>query len=107
MLLNEVNAGRLSLARLADLTAAGPARIYGAVNKGRIAAGYDADFTIVDLSARRAIENAWIASPCGWTPFDGVTVTGWANATIIRGRIVMRDGEVRGTPIGQAITFRS
>ena len=107
MLLNEVNAGRLSLTRLADLIAAGPARIYGAVNKGRIAAGYDADFTIVDLSARRAIENAWIASPCGWTPFDGVTVTGWPNATIIRGRIVMRDGEVRGTPIGHAITFRS
>jgi dihydroorotase len=107
MLLNQVDAGRLSLARLADLTSAGPARVYGAVNKGRIAAGYDADFTIVDLGARRVITNAWIASPCGWTPFDGVTVTGWPNATVIRGEIVMRDDEVMGSPTGRPVAFRS
>jgi dihydroorotase len=104
MMLEQVNQGRLSLARMADLMSAGPARIYGAVNKGRIAAGYDADFSIVDMAAERRIENAQIASPCGWTPFDGVRVTGWPMATIVRGNLVMRDGalvqSLAGRPVG-------
>jgi len=106
VMLDQVARGRLSLPRLADLMSAGPARIYGAVNKGRIAAGYDADFSIVDLAATRTIVNARIASPCGWTPFDGLTVTGWPIATIIRGHIAMRDDTVLGTPAGQPVMFR-
>jgi dihydroorotase len=105
MMLTQVAAGRLSLARMVDLMSAGPARIYGAVGKGRIATGYDADFTLVDLKATRRIENAWIASQCGWTPFDGVDCTGWPVATIVRGQVAMRDGAVAGTPSGRAVTF--
>ena len=85
---------------------AGPARIYGAINKGRIAAGYDADFSIVDLTATHTITNAETASPCGWTPFDGTHVTGWPIATIIRGQLAMRDGAVIGPPSGQPVRFR-
>jgi dihydroorotase len=92
ILLDHVNAGRLSLSRFVDLTGQGAARIYGIAAKGRIVDGYDADFTIVDLKAKRRIENSWIASKSGWTPFDGMETTGWPVATIIRGRIVMRDG---------------
>ena len=106
VMLNHVAAGRLSLARMADLMSAGPARIYGAVGKGRLAAGYDADLTLVDTKRQRTIENAWIASPCGWTPFDGMRVTGWPIATIIRGRTVMREDEVLGAPIGRLVRFR-
>jgi dihydroorotase len=106
MMLDQVNAGKLSLLRLVDMMSAGPARIYGAVNKGRIAAGYDADFSIVDMQAQRRIENSWIASPCGWTPFDGVSVKGWPMATIIRGEIVMQDGQVAEPVRGRPITFR-
>jgi dihydroorotase len=105
IMLNHVNAGRLGLARMVDLMCAGPARVYGAVNKGRLAAGYDADFTLVDMAARRTIENKWIASPCGWTPFDGMAITGWPIATIVRGNIVMRDDEVVGAPIGRLVKF--
>jgi len=107
LMLDQVNQGRLSLLRLADLMAAGPARIYGAVNKGRIAAGYDADFSIVDLRRSQKIENAQMATKCGWTPFDGLTVAGWPVATIIRGRTVMRDAEVLGAPSGRPVAFRS
>jgi dihydroorotase len=107
IMLDHVAKGRLSLGRLVDLMAAGPARVYGALNKGRLAAGYDADFTIVDLKKRRIIEADWIASPVKWTPFDGMKVTGWPVATIIRGRIVMRDDEVIGPPSGQLVRFRS
>jgi dihydroorotase len=91
ILLDHVNAGRMTLERFVDLTSAGAARIFGIAGKGRIARGYDADFTIVDLKKTRKIENSWIASRCGWTPFDGMTTTGWPVATIIRGRTVMRD----------------
>ena len=71
IMLDHVNAGRLSLARFVDLTSAGPARIYGIARKGRIAAGYDADLTVVDLKRRETITDRWIASRAGWTPYDG------------------------------------
>ena len=106
VMLDHVAAGRLSLARMVDLMCAGPARVYGAVGKGRLAAGYDADFTLVDLQARRTIEDSWIASPCGWTPFHGMAVTGWPMATVVRGNIVMREGEVLGQPQGRLVQFR-
>jgi dihydroorotase len=105
IMLDHVSQGRLSLGRMVDLMAAGPARVYGAVTKGRIAAGFDADFTIVDLKRRRTIENDWIATPAGWTPFAGMQVTGWPIATILRGQLVMRDDEVLGAPSGQLVKF--
>jgi dihydroorotase len=106
MMLDQVNAGRLSLVRLADLMSAGPARIYGAVNKGRLCAGYDADLTIIDRRATRRIANADMASPCGWTPFDGITCTGWPMATVVRGNVVMREGEVVAPLSGRAMKFK-
>jgi dihydroorotase len=105
VMLDHVNAGRLSLPRLVDLMCAGPARVYGIVGKGRLAAGYDADFTLADMGARRRIEASWIASPCGWTPYDGMQVTGWPVATILRGQAVMREDEVLGSPRGRLVAF--
>ncbi|UCH75091.1 MAG: dihydroorotase [Rhodospirillales bacterium] len=105
VMLNHVHEGRLTLERFVDLTAAGPARIYNVARKGRIAVGFDADFTIVDLKAKRTITADWIVSKCGWTPFDGMAVTGWPAATVIRGRIVMREDETQGDPIGRTVPF--
>jgi dihydroorotase len=105
VLLDHVNAGRLSLTRFVDLTSAGAERIFGIAGKGRIAVGYDADFTIVDLKARRKIENSWIGSKCGWTPFDGMTTTGWAVATIVRGQTIMRDGALVTSGGGEPMRF--
>jgi dihydroorotase len=105
VMLDHVNAGRLSLARLADLMCAGPARVYGVVGKGRIAAGYDADFTLVDMKRTRTITNEWIVSPCGWTPFDGMRVTGWPVMTVLRGRMIMREDELIGEPSGALVRF--
>ena len=105
VMLDHVAAGRLSLQRLVDLTSAGPARTYGIAGKGRIAVGYDADFTVVDLKAKRRISNLWIASKCGWTPFDGMQVTGWPLATIIAGRVVMREDTLLGDPAGKPLVF--
>ncbi|MFT3711059.1 MAG: dihydroorotase [Archangium sp.] len=105
LMLNHVNDGKLTLERFVDLTSAGPARVFGMLNKGRLALGYDADFTLVDLSAKKTITNDWSKSKCGWTPFDGMQVTGWPIATISRGRIVMRDGALQGKPGGQPVKF--
>ena len=87
------------------MTSAGPKRLFGIARKGRIAAGYDADFTIVDLKRRETIRNEWIASRCGWTPYDGVTVTGWPIGTVVRGRRVMWDGALNTTSAGEAVQF--
>jgi dihydroorotase len=105
ILLDHVNAGRLTLERFVDLTSAGAARIFNIAGKGRIALGYDADFTIVDLKKKRRIENSWIASTCGWTPFDGMETTGWPVATIIRGKTVMRDHALVAASQGEPIRF--
>ena len=105
LMLNHVHEGRLSLERFVDLTSAGPARVFGMRRKGRMALGYDADFTVVDLSAKRTITNEWSKSKCGWTPFDGMQVTGWPIATIVRGNMVMRDGALQGAASGQPVQF--
>lgn len=105
LMLDHVSAGRLSLSRLADLMCAGPARVYGVVGKGRLAAGYDGDFTVVDMKRSRTIEESWIASPCGWTPFAGHRCTGWPVMTVVRGQVVMREDEVQGAPQGAPVRF--
>jgi dihydroorotase len=105
IMLDHVNAGRLSLERFVDMTSAGPNRLFGIANKGRIAAGYDADFTIVDLKRRETITDAWIASKAGWTPYDGVTVTGWPAGTVIRGTTVMWQGDLLAPATGQPMRF--
>jgi dihydroorotase len=107
LLLDHAHAGRLSLPRLVDLTSTGPARVFGLQGKGRIAEGADADLVLVDRARRRTITNAWIRSRCGWTPFDGREVTGWPVATILRGRVVMRDDELLGPPSGQPLRFEA
>jgi dihydroorotase len=105
LMLDHVNAGRLTLERFVDMTSAGPKRLFGIARKGRLATGYDADFTVVDLKRRETIANAWIASKCGWTPYDGTTVTGWPVGTFVRGNVVMWEGELAAPSQGEAVWF--
>ncbi len=105
VMLTHVAAGRLTLQRFIDLTSAGPARIFGIAGKGRIALGYDADFTLVDLAAQRTIRAADQATRVGWTPFDGFDATGWPMATILRGVVVMRDGALIAPGRGEPLRF--
>ena len=105
VMLDCVNKGMLSIERFVDLTSHGPNRIFGLAGKGRIAEGYDADFTIVDMKSKRTISNDWIESRCKWTPHDGREVTGWPIGTVIRGRTVMWNDEIIGKAHGQPIRF--
>ena len=105
VMLDCVNKGMLTIERFVDLTSHGPNRIFGLAGKGRIAEGYDADFTVVDMKKKRTITNGWIESRCKWTPHDGREVTGWPVGTIIRGRRVMWNDEIIGHAHGQPIRF--
>ena len=106
VMLDHVNAGRLTIERFVDLSSHGPQRIFGMARKGRIAAGYDADFTVVDLKRRETITNAQQGSKAGWTPHDGREVTGWPVGTIIRGTRVMWEGEIVTPAQGRAVEFQ-
>jgi len=105
VMLDHVNAGRMSLTRFVDMTSAGPARLFGIARKGRVAVGFDADFTIVDLKRTETITNAAVGSRAGWTPYDGKAVTGWPVGTFVRGRKVMWEGEIVESGQGEAVHF--
>ena len=105
VMLDFVSKGRLTIERFVDLTSHGPNRTFGIAGKGRVAEGYDADLTIVDLKAKRTITNDWIESRCKWTPYHDVTVTGWPIGTFVRGRRVMWNDEIIGEAAGQPIRF--
>jgi len=105
VMLTHVANGRLTLERFVDLTSHGPNRVFGIAGKGRMAEGYDADLTLVDLKARRVIRHEAMANRSGWTPFDGFEAKGWPIATIIRGRLVMRDDEVVAAGTGAPVRF--
>lgn len=97
LLLNGVNEGWLSLERLAEVTAENPARIFGLhPKKGGIRVGADADLVIVDLDVETTIRNEDQITEAGWTPYDGFKVKGAPVMGILRGKVVMDEGEVVG-----------
>mgnify|MGYP001571746671 CR=1 FL=1 len=105
LMLDHCSAGRISIERIVQLLADQPHRNWGIKNKGVIDEGFDADLTFVDLKKNRTIDNKWIASKCGWTPFHGVKVTGWPVGTLLNGEVVMRDDEIIGKPSGLPLQF--
>jgi dihydroorotase len=107
LLLNHVAEGRLSLRRFIELTSSGPQRVFGLVGKGRIALGYDADFTVVDLKKRWTVGSEWLASRCNWSPFEGMDVTGKAVGTIVRGHRVMWEDTLANEAVGEAVRFEA
>ncbi len=106
IMLNFVNQNKIGIHDFVRLTSSNPCKIFSIIGKGKIEVGNDADFTIVDLKKKRRIENNWIASKSGWTPYDGETVIGWPVHTIVNGEIVMSEDQILGKPRGQKIKFR-
>ncbi|MGE4429967.1 MAG: dihydroorotase [Sphingobium sp.] len=107
LFLDHVANGRLTLQRFIDMTSAGPQRIFGLAGKGRIALGYDADFTVVDLRKRWTVGRDWLASRCDWSPFDGMELTGKAIGTVIRGHRVMWEDSLANQAVGEPVRFES
>lgn len=105
VMLDHVAKGRLSLARFVDMTSHGPQRLFGLAAKGRLAVGYDADVTVVDLKRTETITDAWSASRAAWTPYNGREVTGWPVGTVVRGTPVMWEGELTAPSTGEPCRF--
>ena len=105
LMLDHVIAGRMTLARFIDMTSAGVQRIFGLQAKGRIAPGYDADFTVVDLKGRFTITPDWLASRCGWSPFEGMELKGRVVGTFVRGHRVVWDGQLADAAVGEPLKF--
>ena len=105
LMLDHVAAGRLTLQRLIELTSAGPQRVFGIAGKGRIAKGYDADFSIVDRKRQWTVEGDWLASRAGWSPFEGRRLTGAPVGTIVRGHVAMWEGDLGNGATGEPVRF--
>ncbi len=97
-MLNEVNEGSLTIERLVELTSLNPSKIFGVYpRKGVVQIGSDADFTIVNMHKKHVLSSEESYSKSGWTAFDGVKVKGMPVNTIVRGEIVMENGEIKVT----------
>ncbi len=105
LMLNHVSHGRLSLNHLVKLTSYNPRKLFKLSDKGIVAVGASADFTLVDMNREEEIRQDWLASRCGWSPFTGDKVKGWPIATIIRGVLIMQEAEIVSPSRGQPISF--
>ncbi len=92
----------LSLARVAELASANPARAFGLYpKKGAIVVGADADLVVLDPNRELLVTPEVLHSAQDFTPFTGMRVRGWPTHTLLRGQVVFQDGKVRGQPAGQ------
>jgi dihydroorotase (multifunctional complex type) len=95
---------RLSLQQLVRATSEAPARIWGLYpRKGAIQVGSDADLTLVNLNAEGVVEAARLHGKNNLTPFEGWRTHGAPVATVLRGQVVMQDGELVGPARGRVV----
>lgn len=106
LMLNFVAQKKLTLARLIELVCLNPVRRFGINKRQGLEIGSEASLTIIDLYATKTIHNNWIASKCGWTPFDGMKVRGFPQGVVLGGRLAMWDAEILDTAAGKPLDFR-
>jgi dihydroorotase len=94
LILNEVNRGKISFANVKRLLCENPAKIFNIKNKGFIEEGMDADFVVVDMKKKNKINPDNFYSKAHYSPFKGKIVKGAPIMTILRGNIIMDDGEI-------------
>ena len=92
-----VSKGRISLNRFVALTSTNHAQTYGLAGKGAIAIGYDADIALWDPKRTATLSQANLHHGADYTPYEGMEITGWPVATMLRGRFVVRDGKLTGS----------
>jgi dihydroorotase len=105
LMLNHMAEGKLSLERLVELTSLNAKKLFGLTDKGEVIVGGHADLTFVDLKKTKTIDESWLASRCGWSPFTGHDIKGWPVGTMVRGQTVMWNEELVTPSTGQPIVF--
>ncbi len=105
LMLTAADQGRCTLAQVVNWMSTAVAKAYNIPNKGAIAPGYDADLVLVDLQTYRPALREELLSKCGWSPFEGWSLTGWPVYTIVGGEIVYEKGKLHTQVRGQALRF--
>jgi dihydropyrimidinase len=93
-----VNQGALSLERWVQVCATNAARWMGLARKGRLAPGCDADIVIFDPARVKYIAPDTLHERAGWTPYEGLEVTGWPRTVLLRGQVIVEDEQYVGNP---------
>lgn len=105
VMLTQAKAGRCSVAQVAEWMSTNVAKAYQIPHKGTIAPGYDADLVLVDLNTYRPVVREELVTKCGWSPFEGWNLTGWAVVTIVGGQVVYDHGKLNTQVRGKALQF--
>jgi dihydroorotase len=105
IMLNHVNNKKLTLQKLVELLSINPCKIFNIKKRGEIKEGYYADLTIIDMNLNFKITNDWIASRCGWTPFNNKTVKGFPVGTVVNGKVASWDKKILDTKLGKPLEF--
>ncbi|XFA72145.1 dihydroorotase [Thermosynechococcaceae cyanobacterium Okahandja] len=105
LMLTQAMAGRCTVPQVVRWMATAVAHAYQIPNKGKIVPGYDADLVLVDLQTYRPVLRQELLTKCGWSPFEGWSLTGWPVFTIVNGEMVFSHGKVNTAVRGRPLTF--
>lgn len=99
--------GKLPLSKAVELLTEGPRRVFNIKNKGRLAKGFDADISIIDLNKKWTFTEQDIVSRCGWSPFTGYEFKAKVESVYLNGKLAMQNDYLFGIPQGKAINFEN
>lgn len=105
LMLTQAMQGRCTVAQVVNWMSTAVAKAYGIPNKGVIASGYDADLVLVDLENYRPVLREDLQTKCGWSPFEGWSLTGHPVVTIVGGQVVYDHGKLNTDVRGRALEF--
>lgn len=105
LMLTQAMQGHCTVPQVSHWMSKAVAQAYGIPKKGAIAPGYDADLVLVDLNTYRPVLREELLTKCGWSPFEGWNLTGWAVMTIVGGQVAYERGKLNTEVRGQALTF--
>ncbi|EGK87633.1 dihydroorotase [Microcoleus vaginatus PCC 9802] len=105
LMLTQAVEGRCTVAQVANWMSAAVAKAYKIPNKGAISPGFDADLVLVDLENYRPVVREEMVTKCGWSPFEGWSLTGWPVVTVVGGKVVFENGKLDTNVRGEALRF--
>jgi dihydroorotase len=105
VMLTHAKAGKCTVAQVSNWMSTAVAQAYHIPKKGLIQSGYDADLVLVDLEHFKEVKREDVLSKCGWNPFEGRQLTGWAIYTVVLGQIAFEDGKCNPNVRGKALQF--